>query len=157
SGYAVRNGRSQYHVRHSLPVSERGVYLQAMKRVLVKLAIAAAWMPALVSCAGRVAPDLPHARHLVEAYVDSGRYAADCAAVARKAQDYLERRAGQVKKAAVVFDIDETSLSNWPAYRVNGWGRVTAGPCDLESGPCGLRAWQATARSKAIPSTLALA
>jgi predicted secreted acid phosphatase len=128
-----------------------------MNRVLVRPGLAIAWASALFACAGKVAPDLPLARQQVEAYIDSGRYAADCAAVARKAQDYLERRAGQVKKAAVVFDIDETSLSNWPAYRANGWGRVTAGPCDVQSGPCGLRAWQATAQSKAIPSTLALA
>jgi acid phosphatase len=113
---------------------------------------------ASLACAGKVAvPDLPQARQRVEAYIDSRRYASDCAAVAAKAQAYLERRAGQAKKPAVVFDIDETSLSNWPAYRTNGWSRVTAGPCDLESGPCGLRAWQAMAQSKAIPSTLALA
>jgi predicted secreted acid phosphatase len=129
-----------------------------MKRERVRLAITLWLAAAGLACAGKPAVvDLPRARQQVEAYIDSGRYAADCAAVARKAQDYLERRAGQVKKPAAVFDIDETSLSNWPAYRVNGWGRVTAGPCDLESGPCGLRAWQATARSKAIPSTLALA
>jgi predicted secreted acid phosphatase len=101
-------------------------------------------------------PDLNDARRQVEAYVDSGRYAADCAAVAAKAREYLDRRARQVSKPAAVFDIDETSLSNWPAYRVNGWGRVTAGPCDLEKGPCGLRAFQATGQSKAIPSTLEL-
>ena len=62
-----------------------------------------------------------------------------------------------VRKPAIVLDIDETSLSNWPAYRVNGWGRVVAGGCDLENGPCGLRAWQATAKSKAIVPTLNLA
>ncbi len=69
----------------------------------------------------------------------------------------LDRRAPQVKRPAAVFDIDETSLANWPAYRANGWGRLTEGPCDLQKGPCGLRAWQAMGQSKAIPSTLELA
>jgi predicted secreted acid phosphatase len=56
-----------------------------------------------------------------------------------------------------VLDIDETSLSNWPAYRINGWGRVVSGGCDLQQGPCGLRAWQALGESKALAPTLALA
>jgi len=60
-------------------------------------------------------------------------------------------------KPAIVLDIDETSLSNWPAYRINGWARITNGPCDLQKGPCGVRAWQAMAQSKAIAPTLALA
>jgi predicted secreted acid phosphatase len=102
-------------------------------------------------------PNLHEARRQVEAYIDSGRYAADCAAVAAKAREYLDRRARQATKPAAVFDIDETSLSNWPAYRANGWARITGGPCDLEKGPCGLRAWQETGLSKAIPSTLELA
>jgi predicted secreted acid phosphatase len=114
-----------------------------------------------VSCAHGGRPsgvaNLHEARRQVEAYIDSGRYAADCAAVAAKAREYLDRRARQVKKPAAVFDIDETSLSNWPAYRANGWARLTEGPCDLQKGPCGVRAWQAMGQSKAIPSTLELA
>jgi acid phosphatase len=113
---------------------------------------------AATGCAGkRAVPDLHQARQQVEGYIDSGRYAADCAAVAAKAREYLDRRAPRVKKPAAVFDIDETSLSNWPAYRVNGWARITAGPCDLQNGPCGLRTWQGMAQSKAIASTLELA
>jgi acid phosphatase len=101
-------------------------------------------------------PSLFEAQKQVAAYVDSGRYETDCAAVAARARRWLEARAGKVKRPAAVFDIDETSLSNWPAYRANGWGRVTAGDCDLENGPCGLRAWQGLAKSRAIPSTLEL-
>jgi acid phosphatase len=123
---------------------------------LVVLAVALG--PAACTQAGRPAgvPNLNEARRQVEAYLDSGRYAADCAAVAAKAREYLDRRAREVTKPAAVFDIDETSLSNWPAYRANGWTRVTDGPCDLEKGPCGVRAWQAMGQSKAIPSTLEL-
>src|SRR5262249_46137775 len=116
-------------------------------------ALAFAFGPAACAHAGAPSgvPNLYEARQQVEAYIDSGRYAADCAAVVAKAREYLDRRARQVKKPAAVFDIDETSLSNWPAYRVNGWVRLTSGACDVEKGPCGLRAWQAMGQSKAIP------
>jgi acid phosphatase len=102
-------------------------------------------------------PNLFDAQKQIEAYISSGRYESDCATVADRARADLEARAQQVSKPAVVFDIDETSLSNWPAYRANGWGRVTAGECDVDKGPCGLRAWQAMGKSQAIRPTLELA
>lgn len=101
-------------------------------------------------------PNLFDTQQRIAAYIDSGRYDADCVAVAARARAFLDRRAPQVPKPAAVFDIDETSLSNWPAYRLNGWTRFTAGECDLDKGPCGLRAWQGMAKSKAIPATLDL-
>jgi acid phosphatase len=102
-------------------------------------------------------PNLYDDQKLVEQYVTSGRYEQDVAAVASQATAWLEERAKTATKPAIVLDIDETSLSNWPAYRVNGWGRVLNGPCDLQTGPCGLRAFQASGQSKAIAPTLALA
>jgi hypothetical protein len=102
-------------------------------------------------------PNLFDVQQRVDDYISSGRYEHDLAAVAAQAKAWLEQRAPAVRKPAIVLDIDETSLSNWPAYRVNGWGRVVAGGCDLENGPCGLRAWQATAKSTAIVPTLNLA
>ena len=73
-----------------------------------------------------------------------------------RAQAWMQQQAASAARPAIVLDIDETSLSNWPAYQANGWGRVINGPCDLEKGPCGLRAWQATGQSKALAPTLAL-
>jgi predicted secreted acid phosphatase len=102
-------------------------------------------------------PNLFDAQQRVDEYITSGRYEHDMAAVAALAKAWLEQRAPAVSKPAIVLDIDETSLSNWPAYRVNGWGRVVTGGCDLQTGPCGLRAWQAMAQSKAIAPTLDLA
>jgi len=90
-------------------------------------------------------------------YIDSGRYQADVANVVAHARGWLEQRAPTVKRPAIVLDIDETSLSNWPAYRVNGWVRIKNGRCDLKHGPCNLRKWQKWARAPAIPSTLELA
>jgi predicted secreted acid phosphatase len=115
---------------------------------------------ATAACAGRSSPprvvNLFDAQREVERYISDGRYDADFRKVVAEAQAYMERRAPQVTRPAIVLDIDETSLSNWPAYRANGWARVTNGPCALDGGPCGLRAWQAMARSTALAPTLAL-
>jgi len=101
--------------------------------------------------------NLYDAQRGVERYIASGTYDRDFARVVADARNYLERRAKSAARPAIVLDIDETSLSNWPAYKVNGWVRVANGPCDLEQGPCGLRAWQARGDSKALVPTLELA
>jgi predicted secreted acid phosphatase len=101
-------------------------------------------------------PSLFDAQQQVATYIDSGRYDADFARVAADAQTYLERRAKAVTKPAIVLDIDETSLSNWPAYKVNSWTRIVGGDCNLEQGPCGVRAWQAMGQSKALAPTVTL-
>jgi acid phosphatase len=122
-------------------------------------ALGAAAMASPVRQAAAVAapvPNLYETQRLVESYIQSGRYDQDVAAVVAEAQAWLQERARNAVKPAIVLDIDETALSNWPAYRLNGWGRVVNGPCDLQLGPCGLRAWQALGQSKAIAPTLAL-
>jgi len=102
-------------------------------------------------------PNIYDAQRAIDEYVDSGRYAADVDAVVSQARAWLESRAPAVKKPAIVLDVDETSLSNWPAYRANGWVRIMSGDCDLDKGPCNIRKWQESARATALPSTLALA
>lgn len=96
------------------------------------------------------------AQQSVDRYITSGRYDADFAAVVAEASAWVEERAPQVARPAIVLDIDETSLTNWAAYKVNGWVRIVNGNCDLEQGPCGLRAWQASARAPALKPTLDL-
>ncbi len=59
-------------------------------------------------------------------------------------------------RPAIVLDIDETSLSNWPQIQANDYGRIVDGPCNLPSGPCGQRAWQSLAQDEAIGPTLSL-
>ena len=112
----------------------------------------------LAACASATAyaPNLPGAQREVETYIDSGRYLEDFAKVVSRAQAWMQQQASSAARPAIVLDIDETSLSNWPAYRANGWGRVVNGPCDVEKGPCGLRAWQASGQAKALAPTLAL-
>ena len=105
----------------------------------------AATPPAALPQTATVAADVPNLyedQRQVDEYIRSGRYDKDVAKVIVAARAWLEERAKTAVKPAIVLDIDETSLSNWPAYRVNGWGRVVNGGCDLQQGPCGLRAWQ---------------
>ena len=102
-------------------------------------------------------PSLVEAKHQVVAYVDSGRYEADIAAVAEQAREYLESRAQRGGKLAIVIDVDETALSNLPSLRANDYGFIVAGPCDLPRGPCGLGAWIGMARAEPIRPVLALA
>jgi acid phosphatase len=69
-------------------------------------------------------------------------YDGDIAAVFAAARAYVEGRAGEVSKPALVLDIDETSLSNWANLKANNFGFIADGACDrLPNGPCGFKAW----------------
>jgi acid phosphatase len=90
-------------------------------------------------------------------YACSGAYDSELSAVAASAQTYLEKRAAEVSRPALVLDIDETSLSNLPQELATDFGYVPGGDCDhLPDGPCGFNAWVAQAKAKAIDGTLAL-
>lgn len=57
----------------------------------------------------------------IRTYVDSGEYTKDIEAVVTEAKAWLEQRAAKPfdvaqGKLAIVFDLDETLLSNWPEY-----------------------------------------
>jgi acid phosphatase len=102
-------------------------------------------------------PSLVETKREVSAYVDSGRYEADVAAVVDQARAFLESRVARGGKLAIVLDIDETALSNLPSFRANDWGFIVPGPCDLPRGPCGLIAWIGMAQAEPIKPVLALA
>jgi acid phosphatase len=69
-------------------------------------------------------------------------YDADIAAVFESAQNYIEKNASEAKRPALVLDIDETSLTNWPNLHADDFGFVADGTCDeLPAGPCGFNAW----------------
>lgn len=98
------------------------------------------------------------ARTRLMAYEASGRYMADVARADAVALDYIRAEAPKVKNPAIVLDIDETSLSNWPALAVNGLMLKVEGPCDdLKKGPCGTKAWQQMAKAQGIAPTVRLA
>ena len=69
-------------------------------------------------------------------------YSGDVEAVLADALSFVEQRAGEVSKPALVLDIDETSLSNWRNLEANDFGFINDGSCDrLPKGPCGFKAW----------------
>jgi len=84
-------------------------------------------------------------------------YERDIADVLGDAEAHVAKRAEQVTKPALVLDIDETSLSNWPNISANNFGFIPEGSCDaLPDGPCGFKAWVGKASAKTIAPTLAL-
>jgi acid phosphatase len=84
-------------------------------------------------------------------------YLKDMTAVLDGARDWIEKRVPQIEKPAVVFDIDETSLSNWAEIYHNHFAYAPTGPCDLAAAQklCGDRAWELSARAVALAPTLA--
>jgi hypothetical protein len=97
-------------------------------------------------------------------YKCSGAYDKEVDTVLEKAIAYVEQHAadgkqpgGDGKQRAIVLDIDETSLSNWPAIMTDDYGFIVDGPCDMSiAGACGWRAWQLHAKDEAIAPTLKL-
>jgi len=88
-------------------------------------------------------------------YYDSGAYLTDLQQAAWPAIPWIDDEAARVDRPAVVFDIDETALSNWEGLKANDFGRIFNGPCDtLPQGPCGLPAWDLMARSTVIQPTM---
>ena len=87
------------------------------------------------------------------AYHDSGQYQHDLAEVAAQAIAWIGEEAPHTARPAVVFDIDETALSNWEVIKANDFGRFINGPCNLPDA-CGWRAWDLTAQATVIQPTL---
>jgi acid phosphatase len=86
------------------------------------------------------------------AYYHNG-YQQDLAAVGAAAQDWLKWRAPYVAKPALVLDIDETSLSNWPEMLADNLVYQASGRCWLPKGPCGALEWDRMAMAPAIKPT----
>jgi HAD superfamily, subfamily IIIB (Acid phosphatase) len=88
-------------------------------------------------------------------YYNSGAYLTDLQLAAAPAIGWINEEAPRVDRPAVVFDIDETALSNWEAIKANDFGRIFTGGCDsLPQGPCGLVAWDQRAQSTVIQPTM---
>jgi predicted secreted acid phosphatase len=90
-------------------------------------------------------------------YHDFGGYEHDLHEVAAEAKTYVRLRAKKVSKPALVLDIDETALSNWPKLLANQFAYFPEGPCEhLPKGPCGESAWESLAQDEPILATLDL-
>jgi len=120
-------------------------------------AIALAFVLAFAAQASAEPANLGDVKIALKDYVKSGQYEKDLAAVGREAIAALDGPAVKMPRAALVLDIDETSLSNLPQMLANDFGYVAAGPCaHLPKGPCGARAWELSARAQAVAPTLEL-
>jgi predicted secreted acid phosphatase len=86
-------------------------------------------------------------------YHDSGAYEAGLEEVSAQAMNWIGTQAPITNRPAVVFDIDETALSNWEVIKANDFGRFINGPCNLPDA-CAWRAWDLTAQSAVIQPTL---
>jgi acid phosphatase len=81
-------------------------------------------------------------------------YPEDVAAVLADARAYVEQRASEVTNPALVLDIDETSLTNWPNLDVNDFGFIANGGCQIPPiSPCGFNAWVRHHTAEAITPT----
>ncbi|MGD0848027.1 HAD family acid phosphatase [Bradyrhizobium sp.] len=58
-------------------------------------------------------------------------YNDDVTAVFSSAQKYVEQNAAGSKRPALVLDIDETSLTNWPNLAADDFGFIADGSCDV--------------------------
>ena len=96
---------------------------------------------------------------LLRNYYDSGRYMADIAYVDGRAEKFLARCLSG-RKLALVLDIDETALSNWPEMAADDFAYFPHAPCRFVRGrpssPCGALAWDRLEKAAAIRPTLAL-
>lgn len=102
-------------------------------------------------------PNVGDVKNAAVAYHDSGRYERDLASVTARARAWIDERARQVDRPAIVFDVDDTALSNWEVIRADDFGRVFGGPCEaLPEGPCGWVNWDLMGRSLALQATLDL-
>lgn len=76
----------------------------------------------LAGCAVTREPrNLTEAKQQVSEYAN-GRYEADLKAVSKSADAWIRHRSARGGKLAVVFDIDETTLSNLEIMRESDWG-----------------------------------
>jgi hypothetical protein len=88
-------------------------------------------------------------------------YEADIAKVLGDAQKWVAARASQVQRPAIVLDIDETSLLNWPRIYQDDYAYFSSFPnlsCNFTKvgDPCGDLDWQQSTAATAIAPTLKL-
>jgi acid phosphatase len=82
-------------------------------------------------------------------------YEDEVAKVLAAAQRWTASRATQVARPAIVLDIDETSLSNWPRIFQDDFAYIPNGTCGFKLGdPCGDLDWQQSGSAIAVAPTL---
>jgi predicted secreted acid phosphatase len=85
----------------------------------------------------------------------AGNYNDDIKLVFEDALAYVASQLDKTRRPAIVLDIDETSLSNWPDIDADDFGFIKSGGCSLKSTfPCGFDAWIEKGRAPRIGPTL---
>ncbi len=97
-----------------------------MSRHLIFLVVGLGWaVGAWAAPAVREPANLDALKAEIRVYVESGAYREALAAVALEAAAWLERRAAQGgPRLTVIFDLDETLISNWSHLQEMGFGYV---------------------------------
>ena len=94
-------------------------------------ALIALLLPAGGSVALADEPAAPAAPEAIVAYQDSGEWAQDTTRVVRRARRYIRRHLDDSsRRAAIVLDIDDTSLSNYECLNAVGFDRSSADCAD---------------------------
>jgi hypothetical protein len=84
-------------------------------------------------------------------------YDKDVADVLASARTWIEGRAPEAKHPALVLDIDETSLLNWPRIYLDDYAYIPNGMCPGTVGDiCGDLDWQQSGLAQAVKPTLEL-
>ena len=132
------------------PIKARGSSWSALypsrRASATRAGLLVALICALTGCESASGPEplnLDTAKEAVAHYYESGDYERAVAGVAAEARAWIEQYAAQRRtdeRLAVVFDIDETLLSNYPRIRSIGFGYI---PYDWE-------AWIARGEAPAI-------
>ena len=118
-----------------------------MRKTLVALALLASLAaPLLSQQPSQLIPNLGLAKNEIHRWVDSGQYRAECEQVGSQARAYLDQNVAGHSKPAMVLDIDETSLSNYPLMDSEDFGY----------NPEGFDAWIQKAQTPPIASTVEL-
>jgi predicted secreted acid phosphatase len=78
----------------------------------------------IASAARATIPNLTPIKTQISAYHDSGEWDADIYRVLRPAREYLLENLDGGGRPAIVFDIDDTLLSNYAVLKANDFGRV---------------------------------
>jgi predicted secreted acid phosphatase len=142
--------------------------MKVKRRVLTVLAIVVLWAASglrgdATAASAQPCPPVNLGLYKIELskYEKSGGYQRDLAVVASRARDYIARQTERRGKLALVLDIDETALSNWPAMVADDLGLIPIGPCNLSDdglpkGACGWLDWIKQARDRPIAPTLEL-
>jgi S1/P1 Nuclease/HAD superfamily, subfamily IIIB (Acid phosphatase) len=84
-------------------------------------------------------------------------YDNDVADVLKTAREWIGGRASLVEHPAIVLDIDETSLLNWPRIKLDDYAYIPNGTCPGTVGDtCGDLDWQQSGLAEAVKPTLEL-